>query len=58
MDKEEYERIISEATQKANLENRLAAVEMQVKRLFYGFGAAGALVLTSIWDQLKAVLFK
>jgi hypothetical protein len=58
IDEEERRRIEGEATQKANLENRVAVLETKVKWLLSGLGAAAVLVLTSMWENLKEVLFK
>ena len=54
VDEEERARIRADV----NLENRVKALEGKVDRILYGFGAAALLLLTSIWDQLKAVVFK
>jgi len=58
MDEDERARIETAAIQKANLENRVQTLETKVKGLVYGLGAAGMMVATSIWDQIKMVLFK
>jgi len=58
IDDDERRRIEGEAIQKANLENRVNSLELKVKSLFWGLGAAGMMVATSIWDQIKTVLFK
>ena len=58
MDEEERARIEFEATRLANMENRLGGLEKAVNRILVGLGAAALLVGTSLWEQLKGVLFK
>lgn len=54
VEEEERARIVADV----QLENRVKALEGKVDKILYGLGAAALLILTSIWDQLKAVVFK
>ncbi len=58
MDEEERQRIEAEATRLANMDNRLNGLEKVVNRILIGLGAAALLVGTSLWEQLKGVMFK
>lgn len=58
MTDEERARIEKEARDDARWESRVEALESSVRRLWIGVGAAAMLIGTSIWDGLKAVLFK
>jgi hypothetical protein len=58
MTDEEKRQIEREAREDARWESRVEALESSVRRLWYGVGAAALLIGTSIWDSLKAVLFK
>jgi hypothetical protein len=58
MTPEEKRAIEEEAKADARWESRLEAVERSVTKLWYGVGAAAFMILASIWEQLKQVLFK
>jgi hypothetical protein len=58
MTPEEKKAIEDEAKADARWESRVEALERSVMKLWYGVGAAAFMILTSIWDQLKQVLFK
>jgi uncharacterized protein (DUF3084 family) len=58
VDPQEEQRIAERAERMANLENRLANLEKGQSRLFTVVFAAAALVGTSVWDAVKAVIFK
>ena len=58
MTDDERLRIEREAKDDAKWESRVENLETSVRRLWYGVGAAALLIGTSIWDGLKAVLFK
>jgi hypothetical protein len=58
IDDNERRRIADEATRKSELESRVKALESKVDKILYGLGAAGLLILTSIWDSLKALVIK
>jgi hypothetical protein len=58
IDDNERRRIADEATRKSELESRVRALESKVDKILYGLGAAGLLILTSIWDSLKALVIK
>lgn len=65
MEEEERSRIEAAARNAANTENRIANLEVEsralkdgMKRIWQAVGAAGALIVVSIWDALKEVIFK
>jgi hypothetical protein len=58
MTEDERRRIAEEAKADARLESRLESVEKAIARIWIGFGAAAALILTSIWEGLKGVIFR
>lgn len=58
MDDDERRNIEIAATWKANMESRMKAAEGKIDKILYGLGAAALLILTSIWDSLKALVIK
>jgi hypothetical protein len=61
MTEQERDRIERDADFKnriGNLEKASQQTNASLARLWYGVGAAAAMILASIWDGLKAVLFK
>lgn len=57
IDDDERDRIKEEATRQASIENRLANLEGDFKMIKWAIGAAGATILSQIWEPLKAVIF-
>jgi hypothetical protein len=55
---EERQRIRDETKTETGFEFRLAALEKAVVKIWYGFGAAALIVGTSLWEQIKMVIFK
>ena len=58
IDEDERKRISDDAVGRANLENRVRTLEGKMDKILYGLGAAALLILTTIWDQLKTVVFR
>lgn len=55
---EERQRIRDETKTETGFEFRLAAVEKSLVKIWYGLGAAAIMIGTSLWDQIKMVIFK
>lgn len=58
MTDDERREIAASAKTEANVENRLSNLEAGMKRIWAGVGIAALMILASIWDTLKGVLFK
>jgi hypothetical protein len=58
IEEDERRRIAEDARAASELESRVKALEGKVDKILYGLGAAALLIMTSIWDQIKALVFK
>lgn len=58
MTDDERRQIAEDARRDVTMEKRMEAVEGSLRKLWVGLGAAAFMIGSTIWDNLKEVLFK